>query len=63
MRLDDIVTVECTDTETRTEARVIRMRRDWIDVLVSGATISLRRTKPGLYVGSRSGMEFVVKSD
>lgn len=62
MRLDDLVTVYCTDTETSTEARVIRIRGEWIDVLVEGATISLRHSKPGLYVGTRSGMEFLVKT-
>ncbi len=62
MRLDDIVTVQCTDTDTSTEGRVVRMRAEWIDVMVGETVISLRRTKPGLYVGSRSGMEFVVKA-
>ncbi len=62
MRLDDTVTVECTDTDQKMEAQVVRMQGDRVDVMVSGLILSLRRTKPGLYVGSRSGMEFVLKT-
>ncbi|MFX4220978.1 MAG: hypothetical protein ACMVO3_08295 [Thalassobaculum sp.] len=62
MRLDDTVTVECTDTDQTMEAQVIRMQGDRVDVMVSGLTLSLRRTRPGIYVGNRGGMEFVLKS-
>ena len=62
MRLDDTVTIECTDTDQKLDAQVVRMQGDRVDVMVSGLILSLRRTKPGLYVGTRSGMEFVLKT-
>ena len=62
MRLDDTVTVECTDTDQKMDAQVVRMQGDRVDVMVSGLILSLRRTKPGIYVGNRSGMEFVLKT-
>ncbi|WPZ36381.1 hypothetical protein T8K17_09555 [Thalassobaculum sp. OXR-137] len=62
MRLDDTVTVECTDTDQKLDAQVVRMQGDRVDVMVSGLILSLRRTKPGIYVGTRSGMEFVLKT-
>lgn len=62
MRLDDTVTVECTDTDQKMDAQVVRMQGDRVDVMVSGLILSLRRTKPGIYVGNRSGMEFVLRT-
>ena len=62
MRLDDTVTVECTDTDQKMDAQVVRMQGDRVDVMISGLILSLRRTKPGIYVGNRSGMEFVLKT-
>ncbi len=62
MRLDDTVTVECTDTDQKMDGQIVRMQGDRVDVMVSGLILTLRRTKPGLYVGSRSGMEFVVRA-
>ncbi|MDF1793268.1 MAG: hypothetical protein P1U88_15235 [Thalassobaculaceae bacterium] len=62
MRLDDTVTVECTDTDQKMDAQIIRLQGERVDVMVSGIILSLRRTKPGIYVGNRSGMEFVLRS-
>lgn len=62
MRLDDTVTIECTDTDQTMEAQVVRMHGERVDVMVAGLILSLRRTKPGIYVGSRSGMEFVLRT-
>lgn len=62
MRLDDTVSVECTDTEQTLDGKVTRLQGDRLEVMVSGFILALRRTKPGLYVGSRGGMEFVVRS-
>lgn len=62
MRLDDTVTIECTDTDQKLDAQVVRMQGDRVDVMVSGLILSLRRTRPGIYVGTRSGMEFVLKT-
>ncbi len=62
MRLDDAVTVDCTDTDKSMPGKIVRMRGDWIDVAVGQLMISLRKTKPGLWVGNQSGMEFVVRT-
>ena len=62
MRLDDTVKVECTDTDQSLDAQVVRMQGDRVDVMVSGLILTLRRTKPGLYVGNRGGMEFVLRT-
>lgn len=62
MRLDDRVTVTCTDTDKTMQGTVVRLRGDHADVSVGDLVISLRRSKPGLWVGSRAGMEFVVRS-
>ena len=50
------------DTEQKMDGQVVRMQGERVDVMVSGLLLTLRRTKPGIYVGSRSGMEFVVRS-
>ncbi|MDA0340853.1 MAG: hypothetical protein O3B74_04550 [Proteobacteria bacterium] len=60
MRLDDQVTVTCTDTDKAMPGTVVRMRGEWVDVEVGELLISLRRAKPGLWVGSKAGMEFVI---
>ena len=62
MRLDETVTVECTDTDQTLQGQVVRLHGDRVDVMVQGMVLNLRQTKPGLYVGNRSGMEFVVRS-
>lgn len=62
MRLDDTVTVECTDTDQKMDAQVVRMQGERIDVMISGLILTLKRTRPGIYVGNRGGMEFVLRS-
>ncbi len=62
MHIDDKITVTCTDTEKSLPGTVMRLRGDWIDIAVSDFVLSLRRTKPGLWVGTSGGMEFVVRS-
>ncbi len=62
MRLDDQVTVTCTDTDKEMPGTVVRMRGEWVDVSVSELMISLRRAKPGLWVGSKAGMEFTINA-
>jgi len=62
MRLDETVTVECTDTEQTLEGQIVRLQGERVDVMVSGVILTLRRAKPGIYVGTRGGMEFVVRS-
>ena len=62
MRLDDKVTVTCTDTDKTMPGTVIRMKGDWVDVEVGELMISLKRAKPGLWVGAKAGMEFTISS-
>ena len=62
MHLDQKVTVICTDNDTRSNGKIIRIFPNGIDVEVSGTIIKLRKTKPNLYVGSMAGLEFIVKT-
>lgn len=62
MKLDDIVTVYCTDTDISAEASIVNITKDSIRVMLNGMTIWLERTKPGVYVGNAHGMEFLVKT-
>ena len=62
MHLDQKVTVVCTDRETESEGKIVRMYGNGIDVEVSGTIVKLKKTKPNFYVGSMAGLEFVVKT-
>ena len=53
MHLDQKVTVICTDRDTKSEGKIIRMYGNGIDVEVSGTIVKLKKTKPNLYVGQR----------
>jgi hypothetical protein len=62
MKLDDKVTVYCTNNDASAEASIVNITKDSIRVLLNGIPIWLNRTKPGVYVGSEHGMEFIVKT-
>ena len=62
MHLDQKVKVVCTDRDTESEGKIIRMYGNKIDVEVSGTIIKLKKTKPNFYVGSMAGLEFLVKT-
>jgi hypothetical protein len=62
MHLDQKVIVVCTDRDTESEGKIIRMYGNGIDVEVSGTIIKLKKTKPNFYVGSMAGLEFLVKT-
>ncbi len=62
MHLDQKVSVTCTDNDTRSYGKIIRIFPNGIDVEVSGTIIKLKKTKPNLYVGSMAGLEFIVKT-
>ena len=62
MHLDQKVTVVCTDKDTESEGKIVRMYGNGIDVEVSGTIIKLKKTKPNFYVGSMAGLEFLVKT-
>ena len=61
--LDQNVTVRCTDTDMDAEGVIVRIRPDGFDVSLGGLVISLKKHRPGIYVGHQSGMEFVVRTD
>ena len=62
MRLDEQVTVTCTDNDKEMRGTVVRLQGDRAEVSVGELLITLRRSKPGLWVGNRAGMEFVVRA-
>ncbi|UUX49341.1 hypothetical protein NUH88_18315 [Nisaea acidiphila] len=62
MRLDDIVSVTCTDTDKTEQGKVVRLGRDRADIMVGPAVISFHMKKPGIYVGNLHGLEFVMKT-
>ena len=62
MHLDQKVTVICTDNDTKSNGKIIRILPNGIDTEVSGTIIKLKKTKPNLYVGSMAGLEFIVKT-
>ena len=62
MHLEQKVTVICTDNDTKSNGKIVRIFPSAIDVEVSGTIIKLKKTKPNLYVGSMAGLEFIVKT-
>ena len=62
MYLDQKVTVFCTDNDTKTNGKIIRIFPSGVDIEVSGTIIKLKKTKPNLYVGYMAGLEFIVKT-
>ena len=62
MHLGQKVTVTCTDNDTRSSGKIVRIFPNGIDIEVSGTIIKLKKTKPNLYVGSMAGLEFIVKT-
>ena len=62
MHLDQKVVVTFTDNDTTSNAKIIRILPNGIDIDVSGTIIKLKKTKPNLYVGSMAGLEFTVKT-
>ena len=62
MHLDQKVIVTCTDNDTKSSGKIIRILPNGIDIEVSGTIIKLKKTKPNLYVGSMAGLEFIVKT-
>ena len=62
MHLDQKVSVTCTDNDTRSYGKIIRIFPNGIDVELSGTFIKLKKTKPNLYVGSMAGLEFIVRT-
>jgi hypothetical protein len=65
LKLDQKVTLQCTDTGKDAAATIVRIAGGRVDVMLDGGgniLISLFMQKAGLYVGSQSGLEFVMKT-
>ena len=64
LAIDQKVTLNCTDTGRDAPGTIVRIVGDRVDVMLDGGAnilVSLRKSKPGLYFGSQSGLEFVMK--
>ena len=66
LTLDARVHVACTETDQVALATIVRINGNRVDVVLdqSGGDIiiSMVMQKPGLYVGSRSGLEFTMRT-
>ena len=64
LAIDQKVTLNCTDTGRDAPGTIVRIVGDRVDVMLDGGAnilVSLRKSKSGLYVGSQSSLEFVMK--
>jgi len=65
LTLDQKVTLSCTDTGKDAGGTIVRIAGNRVDVMLDGGgnlLVSLTMQKPGLYVGSQSGLEFVMRT-
>ena len=65
LTLDQKVTLHCNDTGKDAAGTVVRIAGGRVDVMLDGGAnilISLFMQKQGLYVGSQSGLEFVMRT-
>ena len=64
LTLDARVQLTCTETDQVAPATILRIQGNRVDVVLDQGggdiIISLMMQKPGLYVGSRSGLEFIM---
>jgi len=66
LTLDARVQVTCTETDQVVPATILRIQGNRVDVVLDQGggdiIISMVMQKPGLYVGSRSGLEFTMRT-
>ena len=66
LTLDARVQVTCTETDQVAPATIVRIQGKRVDVVLDQAggdiIISMVMQKPGLYVGSQSGLEFTMRT-
>jgi hypothetical protein len=64
LTLDARVQLTCTETDQVAPATILRIQGNRVDVVLDQGggdiIISMLMQKPGLYVGSRSGLEFTM---
>ena len=65
LTLDAQVQLTCTETDQVASATIVRIQGSRVDVVLDQGggdiIISMVMQKPGLYVGSRSGLEFTMR--
>ena len=63
LTLDAKVSLTCVETNHMAPGTIVRIQGNRVDVALDqgGLLISLHMKKAGLYVGSQSGLEFVMK--
>ena len=66
LTLDAQVQLTCTETDQVASATIVRIQGSRVDVVLDQGggdiIISMVMQKPGLYVGSRSGLEFTMRT-
>ena len=65
LTLDKKVTLHCNDTGKDATGTIVRINGNRVDVMLDGGgnlLVSLSMQKAGLYVGSQSGLEFVMRT-
>ena len=66
LTLDARVQLTCTETDQVAPATVLRIQGNRVDVVLDQGggdiIVSMVMQKPGLYVGSRSGLEFTMRT-
>ena len=65
LTLDKKVTLHCTDTGKDATGSSVRINGNRVDAMLDGGgnlLVSLSMQKAGLYVGSQSGLEFVMRT-
>ena len=64
LTLDARVQLTCTETDQVAPETILRIQGNRVDVVLDQGggdiIISMVMQKPGLYVGSRSGLEFIM---
>ena len=64
LSIDKQVNLTCIETDKVASAKIVRIQGKRVDVALDqgGLLISLHMKKPGLYIGSQSGLEFLMQS-
>ena len=66
LTLDARVQLTCTENDQVAPATIVRIQGNRVDVVLDQGggdiIISMMMQKPGLYVGSRSGLEFTMRT-
>ena len=63
LTLDAKVNLTCVETDHVARGTIVRIQGNRVDVALDqgGLMVSLQKKKTGLYVGSQSGLEFVMQ--